>query len=125
MITTFLHDSELNQLTSDREINYLIGAVRDLSAENWQVVERIHRIYPRFFWAWRTFKIVKHYEIYKYVGGFGPWQQINFYPGPDASSSINTSCNATTASAFLYGLLAGIHDKRKIHAPSIEDCTDC
>ena len=50
--------------------------------------------------------------------------EYEFYPGPDASSSINTSCNAT-ASAFLYGLLAGIHDKRKIHAPSIEDCTDC
>lgn len=121
MITTFLHDSELNRPTSDKEINYLIGAIRELSAENWQVVERIHRVYPRFFKIWRTCELVKYYEIYKYVGGFGPWQQINFYPGPDASSSINTSGNVTTVSAFLYGLLAGIHDERKIHDPSIEN----
>ena len=125
MITTFLHDSELNRPTSDKEINYLIGAIRELSADNWQVVEREQRIDPPFLKIWRSYKIVKYYEIYKYVGGCGPWQQINFYPGPDASSSINASGNATTVSSFLYGLLAGIHDKRKIHAPSIEDCTDC
>lgn len=110
MITTFLHDGELNRTTSDKEINDLMEMVRARSSENWQVVEREHRIDPPFWRFLEQYKIIKYYEVYKYVGGCGPWQQINFYPGPGDYSSINPSGNATTVSSFLYGLLAGLHE---------------
>ena len=110
MITTFLHDGELNRTTSDKEINDLMEMIRARSTENWQVVERECRIDPPFWRFLEQYKIIKYYEVYKYVGGCGPWQQINFYPGPNADSSINPSGNATTVSSFLYGLLAGLHE---------------
>jgi hypothetical protein len=104
--TTFLHDGELNVPTSNKELNSILKEIRNKSGEDWQVVERVYNV-RKHLWSMGTRKT---YELYKYVGGCGPWQQINFYR-EDEATSINLSNSATTVIAFLYGMLAGLHCK--------------
>lgn len=109
MITTFLHDGELNVPTSNKDLNEILKLVRDKSGEDWQVVERTIYYNTPF---WRLPRERKCYELYKYVGGCGPWQQINFYRS-DSNTSINLSNPAEVVISFLYGMLAGLHSTKQ------------
>lgn len=108
MITTFLHDGELNVPTSNPDLNDVLAKVRkaDPSA-NWQVIERVTK---KKCWGglWMEIKQFRSYELYLYVGGVGPWQQINFYR-ENSDSSINVSNSADLVVAFLLGILTGLH----------------
>ena len=107
-ITTFLHNSELNVPTTNKDLNEILTEVRIVTGQNWQVIERlVHKARP--WWAfWRANKIHKSYSVYVFVGGVGPWQEINFYRD-DASSSINIDVTAELVIAYLYGMLSGFH----------------
>jgi hypothetical protein len=108
MITTFLHDGELNVPTSNSTLNEVLAQVREADpSANWQVIERVTE---KRYWSGLWFEVEQRrsYELYLYVGGIGPWQQINFYR-ENSSSSINTSNSADLVVAFLLGILAGLH----------------
>lgn len=98
--TTYLHESELNVPTSNKEINDLLKELRTATAEDWQITEKIQkaRIFSRS---------TKRYEIFKYVGGMGPYQIMNFYK-EDAESSINFGISADTLMAYMLGILVGM-----------------
>lgn len=105
MMTTFLHDGELNIPTSNSDLNSLLQEIRQVTGKDWQVIER--QFERR--WSWRHFRKVPrppHYELYIYVGGMGPWQMINFYRD-GATSSINVCNGAELLIAFFYGILSG------------------
>jgi hypothetical protein len=109
--TTFLSDSELNVPTSNDDLNELLKEVRKVSGEDWQITERMTELpVPAWkFWAAREF--VKTYELFVYVGGCGPWQQINFYrDGSDYTINIRNRCELVMA--YLYGIVAGVHSQR-------------
>lgn len=108
--TTFLHDSELNQVLPDPNVQKLLDEVRNSTGENWQIVEHRFEVGVRF---WQKRKFVTRYGLYKYVGGIGPWQQINFYSSPE-EFSINVYNDIGTIANFLMGILSGIWaEKRK------------
>lgn len=103
--TTFLHSSELNRPLPDAEVQQILDEVRKLSGQDWQVVplpERRVGIFRR--------KTETYYGVYVYVGGMGPWQQINFW-NPDSRSSINLYVPLETVAAYLLGVLAGLWKK--------------
>jgi len=106
-VTTFLSVNELNIPTSNKELNSVLDDIRKLTTENWQVIERQHTTKRAF-----GFKsdVRYSYELYKYVGGCGPWQMINFYC--EGGESLNLVNSATVVIAFLYGYLAGFHSER-------------
>lgn len=106
--TTFLHDGELNVPTSNNELNSILKEIRQKSGEDWQIIERSVEIHEPFWKFWKPVKWRKSYELYKFVGGIGPWQQINFYRD-NTDWSINLSNPAELVMAFLYGMLAGMH----------------
>lgn len=106
MITTFLHDSELNRPTSNKTINELLAEVREKTGQDWQVLEMTY--VRKTKWWKRGEAPKKFYELYVFVGGMGPWQQINFYR-ESADSSINIRVDADALVAYFYGILAGIH----------------
>lgn len=108
MITTFLHDGELNQLTSNKTINELLAEVREKTGQDWQVLELTCT--PKSKWWKPAGAPKKFYEVYVFVGGMGPWQQINFYR-ESADSSINIRVDADVLVAYFYGILVGIHSK--------------
>lgn len=105
-ITTFLHDSELNVPTSNEELNKLLKTVREETKEDWQVIERSY-VQRKIFKKPVT---VKYYELYKFVGGCGPWQLINFYRS-DSGTSINTGNSVEMVVAFLLGIRSGFYTK--------------
>ena len=104
-ITTFLHDGELNVPTSNEELNKLLKVVRDETKEDWQVIERSYDQSYAFGMRKRT---VKYYELYKFIGGCGPWQLINFYSS-SSGTSINTGNSVEVLMAFLMGIRSGFY----------------
>lgn len=113
--TTFLHDGELNQPLPDPEAQSLLDEVRKLSGENWQVVP----LPPRRSGLFRR-KVPTYYGIYVYVGGMGPWQQINFWSGSaDTRSSINLYQPLDVIAAYLLGMLGGLYKGQRIAAKPI------
>jgi hypothetical protein len=104
-ITTFLHDSELNVPTSNKELNKLLITVREETKENWQITERTYTVSKA--WGMRH-EEVKVYDLYKWVGGCGPWQLINFYSSK-SGTSINTSNSVEVIMAFLLGIRSGFY----------------
>ena len=113
MITTFLHSGELNIPTSDKNVNEALQEVRNLTGTDWQIIEREVEVTPAFWKFWQSPMIVKSYELFCYVGGCGPWQQINFYRAHSASS-IGIVVSADLVVAYLYGILSGAnHEKLK------------
>lgn len=108
MITTFLHDGELNVPTSNSTLNEVLAQVREADpSANWQVIERVTEKRCRRG-LWFEMKQRRSYELYIYVGGMGPWQLINFYQ-ENSGSSINVGNSADLVVAFLLGILAGLH----------------
>jgi hypothetical protein len=109
MMTTFLHDGELNVPTVNDVLNKTLAEVREATGENWQIVERAKE--KRF--AFNTkIKTAYAYELYLYVGGMGPWQMINFYK-ESSDCSINPVNNADVVMAFLLGILTGVNQERR------------
>lgn len=106
-ITTFLHDSELDIPTSNEELNKLLKTVKEETKENWQILERTYRVSRA--WGMRH-EEVKSYELYKWVGGMGPWQLINFYSST-SGTSINTGNSVEVVMAFLLGIRAGFYSE--------------
>ena len=104
-ITTFLHDGELDVPTSDEELNKLLKVVKAETKENWQVIERTRRVSKA--WGMRH-EDVKSYELYKFVGGMGPWQLINFYSST-SNTSINVGNSVEVVMAFLMGIRSGLY----------------
>lgn len=105
--TTFLHDGELNQPLPDAEVQAVLDEVRKLSGEDWQVVP----LPPRRAGLFRR-KQPTYYGVYVYVGGAGPWQQINFWSA-DVSWSINLYQPLEIVAAYLIGMLGGLHKARR------------
>lgn len=113
--TTFLHDGELNQPTSNEMINELLQYARQETGADWQIIERT--VTPRVPF-WRKAKEVKVYEVYKYVGGMGPWQCINFCVENSETESMSGmfGVSAHIVINYLYGMLAGAQDvERKLN----------
>lgn len=106
-ITTFLHDGELDVPTSNEELNKLLKTVKEETKENWQILERTYR--ESRAWGMRH-EDVKYYELYKWVGGMGPWQLINFY-NSKSGTSINTGNSVEVVMAFLLGIRAGFYSE--------------
>jgi len=71
--TTWLLDSELNQLTSNLELNDLLARVRKATGENWQIIEYQLTVGP---WYKRSKK--KMYSVYFEIM-HPEFQVINFY----------------------------------------------
>lgn len=107
--TTFLHEGQLNTPTHNEDLNQILHDVRVETGEDWQVVE--YRIFYKRRWYTLKRSVRYEYELYKYVGGVGPWQLINFYKD-DAESSMNFTNKAELVIAFLLGILSGIHSER-------------
>jgi|ERR1035437_4374259 hypothetical protein len=99
--TTFLHDSELNQPLPNAELQKILEEVRERTGKNWQVVPTQCTI-----GNWPCKKTITLYGVYVYVGGCGPWQQINFYT-EFAKSSINLFVTLDLVAAYLFGLHGG------------------
>lgn len=97
--TTFLHDGELNQRLPDPELQSLLQEVRKATGRDWQVVSHT---FARRGWFKRP---VALYGLYIYVGGMGPWQQINFYRD-GAETSINLYVPLELIAAYLYGVIS-------------------
>lgn len=107
VMTTFLHDGELNQVLPDPNVQTLLDEVRKISGENWQIVA--HPITVRTHFGFKT-KTITLYGLYVYVGGMGPWQCINFYSSPE-EFSINTMVPLSTIANFLMGICDGYRYK--------------
>jgi len=99
--TTFLHDGELNQPLPNAELQKILEEVRERTGKNWQVVP-IQTTSGR--WPYKKNKTL--YGVYVYVGGMGPWQQINFY-AEGSDSSINLYVTLDLVAAYLFGIHAG------------------
>ena len=100
--TTFLHDSELNVPLPDQRVQEILDEVRELSGQDLQVVP-LPRPPARLFRPAPP----QLYGVYVYVGGIGPWQQLNFW-GPPGESSICLYQTMEVVAAFLMGLRAGL-----------------
>jgi hypothetical protein len=112
--TTFLHDSELNKPTTNPHINELLGYVRQETGENWQVIEREVELKAAF---WQKKKKIKLYEVFKYVGGIGPWQCINFCV-PSSEENSLAGCLGVESFViinYMYGILAGAQAVERKH----------
>ena len=97
---TFLYDSELNQRLPDEECQAVLEEAREHTGKNWQVVPvHVHR--RRWFKRYTE----TLYGVYVYVGGVGPWQQINFYSG-GSQTSINLYVSLDVVAAYFLGMLA-------------------
>ena len=98
--TTFLHDGELNQKLPDPEVQYIFEEAKKHSGKDWQVVPlHVHRR------KWFKKQTETYYGVYVYVGGIGPWQQINFYR-EDSRSSLNLYVPLEVVAAYFLGMLA-------------------
>lgn len=92
-ITTFLHDSELNQPSGDSELDELLEEARRLSGRNYQVVK--HQVRVWHLWPRPGSRCADRFYLYVEVGGVGPWQWM---------SSIQ---NIETVRAYLLGIING------------------
>lgn len=110
-VTTFLSANELNIPTTDKELNDVLAEVRLATGQDWQVTEIEYFTSPKWWMFWQKPKPFSRFSVYVYVGGVGPWQQINFYRSP-SSSTFNPSSSATTTVNYLYGILAGVHAEK-------------
>lgn len=112
-VTTFLHDSELNVPTSNTDLNDLLKEVREATGKDWQILERNREVRQ---WPWKfKHQTVKSYELYVYVGGMGPWQQINFYSST-SGSSINLVSPVEPIMMYLMGIMSGVRCERMKNA---------
>lgn len=107
--TTFLHDSELNQVLPDPNVQTLLDEVRSLTGEDWQIVSTTIELKTKF---WQKRKFLTLYSLCRYVGGLGPWQQLNFYSSPE-EFSINTLVDIGTISNYLMGICNGFDSKNR------------
>jgi hypothetical protein len=98
--TTFLHEGELNQPLPDQESQLILEEARKCTGKDWQVVP-LHVVHRKWFKK-RTETL---YGVYVYVGGVGPWQQINFYR-EGVRSSINLYVPLEVVAAYFLGMLA-------------------
>lgn len=114
--TTFLFEDELNVNTSSKEINSLLAEIRSKTGDylSWQVVERQVKLKSAWWKFWSTEKTFSRFNVYRYVGGFGPWQCINFYTESSDNNSLAgiSGVDATVVVNFLYGLLAGLKESK-------------
>lgn len=92
-VTTFLHDSELNQPTTDAEINELLAEVRQTTGRNYQIVE--HCWVERYGLIGLRKRPACRMGVYLEVGGYGPWQEMQ------------CTGNRDTVRAYLLGILGG------------------
>lgn len=99
--TTFLHAGELNQPLPDPDLQDVLDSVRKLTKQDWQVVPitLTHR-------KWFKTTTETRYGVYVYVGGMGPWQQINFFR-EGSESSINLYVSLDVVAAYFFGMLNG------------------
>lgn len=100
----FLSQAELNIPLPDPDLQKLLEEVRKITAEDWQVVE--HRLKTQRTWLFGKTKTVSMWSLYVYVGGFGPWQVINFYR-EGSETSINHLVPLDMIVSYLYGILSG------------------
>ena len=98
--TTFLHDGELNMRLPDAEIQSIFDEAKARTGENWQVVPL--EVKRRKWFKTHTETL---YGVYVYVGGCGPWQQINFYR-EGSKSSINLYVPLEVVAAYFLGILS-------------------
>lgn len=104
--TTFLNDNEIDQPLSSPEAQKLLDEVRKVTGKNRQLTEY------EFFRTKRKNLIISVRETYSrwqlcvYVGGFVPWQIINFFV-EDSDTSINGLVSLDLIMAYLHGVLAG------------------
>lgn len=107
MMTTFLHDSEKNQKTNYPEVNKLLDEVRELTGADWQLVpinittKKWYKTTHETFWG-----------LYVYVGGVGPYQQINFF-NAKSKSSINVYVPIENIADYLMGITAGYYSSKR------------
>jgi uncharacterized membrane protein YsdA (DUF1294 family) len=97
--TTFLYQSELNIPLPDPECQQILEESRKHTGLDWQVIPIQTR-------ERRWFKVREEtlYGLFVYVGGVGPWQQINFYR-EGTRTSINVYVPLETVMAYLIGTL--------------------
>jgi len=107
-ITTCLYDSEQNQVLKNKEISELLDEIREVTGENWQVIERE---YITKFWFKENIKTIS-YELYVEVGGCLSFQMINFYRD-EMSSSINPRVTAELIIAYFYGMLSVLNNVKE------------
>lgn len=105
--TTFLYDGELNQRLPDQQAQEFLDEVRRKSGNDWQVVKLPERRVGLF-----RKKAPPMYGVYVYIGGCGPWQQINFYH-EDATSSINLYVPLDVVVAYFMGMANGLSSAPK------------
>ena len=98
--TTFLHDGELNQSLPDPECQQILELARKHTGKNWQVVPV--QVSRRRWFRRHTATL---YGVYVYVGGCGPWQQINFFK-ENSEWSINLYVPLEVVAAYFLGMLA-------------------
>lgn len=117
-MTTMLHQSEVNQVLSDRELSALLHEVRSRTGQDWQIVERVHQ---RKRWLCKT-ETTRLYDLYVYVGGVLPWQCIGLaHPDPRSRRSRHfgtfySGFDAELVAAYLLGILSGMdHPRRANH----------
>jgi hypothetical protein len=101
--TTFLYDCELNVPLPNAECQKILDEVRKKTGNDWQVVELST---APLTWIDRLLGREKTplYGLYVYVGGMGPWQQINFFR-IDSKTSINLYVPLELIVAYLIGKL--------------------
>jgi len=98
--TTFLHNGELNQPLPNTEVQEFLDIARAQTGKDWQVVPITISSRKWFKTTYSTL-----YGVYVYVGGMGPWQQINFF-NEGSGSSINLYVPIETVGAFFMGMVA-------------------
>ena len=99
--TTFLHNWELDQPLPDPELQSIFDEAKKRTGKNWQVVKLEQWQQP----SWWRKKPETLYGVYVYVGGMGPWQQINFFK-EGSRSSINLHVPLEVVAAYFLGMLA-------------------
>lgn len=98
-ITTFLHDSELDQPSGHPEIDQLVAEVRKRTGRNYQVVT--HRWGECYGYFRLRRRVITRMGLFVEVGGVGPWQWL---------SSTQT---AHEVRAYLLGILNGLDDAER------------
>ena len=111
-ITTFLSENELNIPLKQKAVQEILDEVRETTGEDWQVVP-IQTVTGHLWWR----KATTDYGLYVFVGGCGPWQQINF-PKSGSESSINPYVSIDFVATYLLGILAGVWAAVKQEQPS-------
>jgi len=123
--TTFLHSCEIDVPLEDRDVQDLLDTVRQRTGRNWQAVPTRTVVTRSLFKKSKT----QLFGLYLYVGGIGPWQQINFYSSNENASSINVYVTLDVIAAYLMGILngAGIYPDKHTNKPDISNelMADC